>query len=145
MESYKYDIICHKAYSVAEKYHKNQVDKAGKEYMSHLTVVASSFMAQDLIVVALLHDVLEDTPCTEADLLRHEIPEDLIASVKTLTRKHGEPYFEYIARVKQDPRAVEVKLADLKHNMDESRFANPADYPLSLRKRYAKAIALLKS
>lgn len=137
------DTLCQIAYSIADKYHKNQVDKAGMPYMNHVTTVAFKVMTCDEHVVALLHDVIEDTECTATDLVDYGIPEHLVRSIEAMTRLDGETYFDFIKRVKKDPIARKVKLADLEHNMDETRMSDPSQYPESLRKRYVKAKAEL--
>ena len=140
---YFYDTLCHKAKKIASKYHKGQVDKAGEDYLEHIRAVASTFMTQDEHVVALLHDILEDTACTVDDLYRYGIPHRLIVSIEALTRCEGERYFEFIARLMKDPIAVKVKIADIRHNLDASRFPDPSTYPPSLKKRYEKALEML--
>lgn len=135
----EHDTLWHKAYKIAEKYHDGQVDKAGKPYMEHILKVSSTVMSLDEQVVALLHDVLEDTSCSATDLVDYGIPERLVTSIEAMSRKPGEQYSAFIKRVKKDPIARTVKLADLEHNMDETRFKDPSAYPESLRKRYLKA------
>lgn len=140
---YFYDTLCHKAKKIALKYHKGQLDKAGKDYMEHLIKVSSTFMTQDEHIVALLHDILEDTSCTVDNLHQYGIPARLIEAVVAMTRREGEAYFDYIQRLMQDPIAVKVKIADLRHNLDASRFPVPSSYPPSLKKRYEKALGML--
>lgn len=137
------DILCHKARYISLKYHKNQVDKAGKDYMEHIFAVASTFMTQDEHVVALLHDILEDTPCCADDLRDYGIPERLVCAVVALTRQKDERYFDFIERLMQDSIAVDVKIEDIRHNLDDTRFPDPSLYPASLKKRYEKALAML--
>lgn len=134
-----HDTLWHKAYKLAEKYHEGQVDKAGSPYMEHLLKVSSTVVTLDEQVVALLHDILEDTSCSATDLVCYGIPERLVTSIEAMSRKSGEQYSEFIKRVKKDPIARIVKLADLEHNMDETRFKDPSTYPESLKKRYLKA------
>lgn len=140
---YFYDTLCHKARKIASKYHAGQVDKAGNDYMEHLIAVSSIFMAQDEHVVALLHDILEDTSCAVDDLYRYGIPHRLIESILAMTRREGEAYFDYIQRLMKDPVAVKVKIEDLRHNLDASRLPVPSTYPPSLKKRYEKALGML--
>lgn len=139
----KHGTLCHKAYLLAKKYHKNQVDKAGNDYMEHLLAVASTVVTYDEQVVSLLHDIIEDTTCCAIDLLRYGIPERLVTAIQALTRQPGEAYSDFILRVLKDPIARVVKLADLRHNLDSSRFTDPSLYPESLRKRYTKAVGVL--
>lgn len=140
---YFYDTLCYRARKIAIKYHKGQVDKAGNDYLEHIQAVASTFMTQDEHIVALLHDILEDTSCTVDDLYQYGIPQRLVVSIVAMTRLEGESYFDFIARLMLDPIAVKVKIADIRHNLDASRFADPSAYPPSLKKRYEKALGLL--
>lgn len=102
---------------------------------------------QDAYIVGLLHDVLEDSNFTAEDLLQEpwSIPTRLVRVVETLTHKDdGLTYMEYIARVKQDPLARKVKIADLRHNMDISRLPAPLDDASRSRlERYQKAMDIL--
>ena len=68
------------------------------------------------LIVAWLHDVIEDTKVTEIDLLKAGIPFDLVNFVRVLTQKKDETYLQYILRVKENKVATTIKLADLKHN-----------------------------
>lgn len=138
-----YGELCHKARNIAFKYHKGQKDKAGNDYTEHLLSVSSNFMTQDEYVVSLLHDILEDTPCRAIDLLNYGIPLHLVEAVQTLTRKEGELYFDYIERISKQLLTIRVKLADLRDNLDVSRFSDPSAFSPSLKKRYEKALAIL--
>lgn len=111
--------------------------------MEHLLAVASTVVTYDEKVVSLLHDIIEDTTCCAMDLLRYGIPERLVTAIQALTRQPGEAYSDFILRVLKDPIARVVKLADLRHNLDSSRFTDPSLYPESLRKRYTKAVGVL--
>lgn len=72
-------------------------------------------------MVAVLHDVVEDTACTLGDLRRLGYPEGIITALDRLTRRDGEVYEAYIERVEDDPLARQVKLADLADNLANSR------------------------
>ena len=135
--------LCHKALKIAERYHKGQVDKAGNDYMEHVLAVSSSFMSQNEYVVSLLHDIIEDTTCRASDLIEYGIPQRLIVAIESMTRRDGERYFDFIKRLMQDPIAVKVKIADIRHNLDATRFPDPSLYPASLKKRYEKALEML--
>ena len=93
--------------------------------------------------VALLHDVVEDSDWTLEDLRKEGLPEEVVQAVGILTKKRNENYEEYILRVKQNPLARQVKLADLQHNSDLSRLANVTDRDRKRVAKYQKAIAFL--
>ncbi len=127
--------------------HAGQIDKLGRDYAEHhLRPVAESLAMFGGAVVAVgwLHDVLEDTTTSEADLYdagfggRYGITEQLV----TLTRIPGENYLDdYIARINRDPVARLVKLADLHVNLSSNPALAAVDAPTArrLRERYLRA------
>lgn len=129
---------------VASMAHRGQVDKMGTAYIEHPRAVASFLETETEKTVALLHDVLEDTYLTEDDL-RPVFGDEITDAVVALTRNDGEEYFAYIQRVKQNPLAVRVKLADLKHNTDRSRIDEPKENDFRRWDKYKKAIEILHS
>lgn len=112
-----------KAFEIAEKAHAGQVDKAGADYIFHPMTVAKS-CAEDIsaVIVALLHDVAEDTDLT-LEYLQKNVPltDEEITALKLLTHDKNIPYLEYIKAIKKNPFAKKVKLCDLEHNLDFSR------------------------
>lgn len=70
--------------------------------------------------IALLHDVAEDTDVT-IEMLEKDFPADVTDTLRLLTHEKGTDYFEYIRRIKENPLAKTVKLADIDHNSDETR------------------------
>lgn len=112
---------------LAIAWHGDQKDKAGKMYIRHPQRIANSFSKYigqgdtDAAAVGWLHDVLEDTECTIDGLRAANIPERIIAAVVILTHGPNEPLDSYYARVKANPLALKVKLADIADNMDPDR------------------------
>lgn len=129
---------------VASMAHRGQVDKMGTAYIEHPRAVASFVETETEKTVALLHDVLEDTYLTEDDL-RPVFGDEITDAVVALTRNDGEEYFAYIRRVKQNPLAIRVKLADLKHNTDRSRIDEPKESDFLRWDKYKKAMEILRS
>ena len=107
--------------------HDGQVDLAGVNYLHHLTTVANivkgQFDDENIIAVAYLHDILEDTKVDESQLRNH-FSRAIVESVKVLTKPKYENYQAYLERVKSNEWARVVKLADLKHNSELSRITN---------------------
>ena len=132
-----------KAYEIAAAAHAGQVDKAGNDYINHPLTVASFVAADDEKTVALLHDVVEDTPVTLQDLRDAGFSEAVVHAVDCVTKRDGEPLADYLCRVKSDPLATVVKLADLRHNSDLSRIPNPTERDLARVKRYHEEIQFL--
>lgn len=132
------------AHEIAKKAHAGQVDKAGMDYIKHPEAVASFVNTTEEKATAYLHDVLEDTQITAADLLNAGIPHNVVEAAQVLTKEKYTPYFEYLSRVKENSLARTVKLADLKHNSDRSRLARITDKDLKRLEKYRKAIKFLK-
>lgn len=136
-------LLYQQALAIAKDAHKGQVDKAGVDYIQHPLFVASLVEGELAKTVALLHDVVEDSDWTLEDLRKDGLPEEVVQAVGILTKKRNENYEEYILRVKQNPLARQVKLADLQHNSDLSRLANVTDRDRKRVAKYQKAIAYL--
>ena len=131
------------ALSIAKKAHKGQYDKAGVDYIEHPLFVASLVDTQEEKAVALLHDVLEDSPYTAEELILAGLPETVVTAVQVLTKKKGQDYQQYLELVKSNPIARCVKLADLKHNSDLSRLATITEKDMERFEKYKKAIDYL--
>jgi len=135
------------ARSLATEHHAGQFDKAGQPYLGHIERVADrvSHLEAEVFAAALLHDILEDTAATPADLAAAGIPATVIESVVLLT-KTGGPLDAYYARIREHPMALAVKLADIADNSDPARQAHLApEVRERLTRKYAKAIAALTS
>ena len=92
----------------------------------------------------MLHDLVEDTPYTLDDLRNLGFPPEVTDAVGLMTHDKSIPYMEYVARIKQNPIARAVKLADLRHNSDLSRLDSVGCKDLERAEKYKKAIALLE-
>ena len=125
--------------------HCGQVDKSGADYINHpLTVAAQVSDDVSAIIVALLHDTVEDTALT-LDELRTKIPltDDEAAALKLLTHDETIPYLDYVSAIKSNELARRVKVADLKHNSDLSRIKNPSPKDFARVEKYQTALKLL--
>lgn len=109
---------------IATGVHYGQVDKGGHPYIEHPKAVASFVKTEDEKTVAWLHDVVEDTYITLSDLKSVGFPIYIVNAVDAITRRKGEDRQVYLDRVANDPIAIQVKLADLKHNSDLTRIKN---------------------
>lgn len=109
---------------IATGAHYGQVDKGGNPYINHPKTVASLVNTTDEKTVAWLHDVVEDTNIEIVDLYSL-FSVWVVAAVDAITRKPNEDRQVYLNRVKANPIARVVKLADLKHNSDLSRIKRP--------------------
>ena len=125
--------------------HRDQVDKSGLPYVFHPFHLAEQMEDEDTTIVALLHDVVEDTEITFADLAQMGFSQQVIGAIQAMTHAEGVPYLEYVDQIKDNPIARRVKLADLRHNSDLSQLDQVDEKALERVKKYQAAIALLKN
>jgi (p)ppGpp synthase/HD superfamily hydrolase len=110
-----------KAISIAALAHAGQRDKAGAPYILHPLRVMLKMTTDQARIVAVLHDLIEDTDWTIERLVQEGFDPAIRAAVDCLTKREGEGYEAFIQRVQLNPLAVKVKIADLEDNMDGSR------------------------
>lgn len=130
----------------ARSIHANQVDKGGKPYIRHLQAVVDNLVdpTEDMMAVAWLHDSVEDTETTFDDLVYY-FGSSVAQAVDAITKRNGEPYSDYLNRVKANPIARLVKIADLSHNMDLSRLLKITEKDLERKAKYIKAKEFLEN
>lgn len=110
-----------KALKLCFEAHKDQVDKSGMPYVFHPFHLAEQMSDERSTIVALLHDLIEDTEYTFEDLRKMGFEDEVIEALVLMTHDDSVPYMTYVAAIKQNPIAKAVKLADLEHNSDLSR------------------------
>ncbi len=126
----------------AEEKHRGQTDKAGMPYIGHPRAVAAKLSGETEKIAALLHDTVEDTDTT-VDEIRGLFGDEVAEAVQCLTHEEGVPYMEYVARIKENPLARKVKLADLSHNMDLSRLPEITEKDQKRLEKYRAAYEML--
>ena len=134
-----------KAIKVAYEAHLGQLDYNDVPYIFHPYHLAEQMDDEVSCTVALLHDIVEDTPITLSDL-EQIFPAQVLEIVRLLTHDENIDYFDYIREIKKNPIATKVKLEDLKHNSDESRSIGSnltQDQLLYWKTKYAKAKEIL--
>lgn len=109
------------AIQLAAKAHAGQQDKAGKPYILHPIRVMLSVSTTDEQIAAILHDTVEDTSVTFEQLSEAGFSAEIINAVRALTKLDGESRVEAARRAAKHPIARQVKLADVKDNLDISR------------------------
>lgn len=130
---------------VLSKYaHAGQVDKAGKSYYLHPLAVSEKVESTDEKIVALLHDVLEDT-FVNITTIRNLFGPEIGNAVRAISRMEGEPYDDFIERLSKNELAKRVKMADLEHNMDLSRLPVVTDRDKRRFVKYKKALHFLQT
>ena len=138
-----YTDLTKKAMKLCFAAHKDQVDKSGLPYVFHPFHLAEQMSTEETTVVALLHDVVEDSGYTFADLAAQGFPAPVLDALRLLTHDKTVPYTDYVAAIKPNPIARAVKLADLRHNSDLSRLDRVDEAALRRVEKYRRAIALL--
>ena len=135
-----YNEAVKKAMNIAVYLHNGQLDRGGYPYMHHLMHVAEQFTTTDEVIVALLHDSVEDYGDHAWKLIDiGGFNAQVIHAISAITRRQNETYDEYIDRLSQNRLATRVKIEDLRHNMNKTR----AVLSDSLHKRYKKAFKKL--
>lgn len=129
---------------IARQAHEGQVDKSGQPYIEHPLRVMDRVDSEHARMAAVLHDVVEDTPVTAADLLAAGCPPLVVDAVIALSKADGEPQPVYLARVAANDIALVVKRADIADNMSPQRLArlDPATQA-RLAAKYANALRIL--
>ena len=139
-----YTPLTKKAMYLAYNAHHGQMDKSDVPYIFHPTHLAEQMEDEISCCVALLHDTVEDTDVTLAELAK-EFPREVVDAVALMTHAEGVDYFDYVRAVKQNPIARQVKLFDLLHNSDQTRCADlPAKKRAQLKEKYDRALAILR-
>ena len=127
------------AIKLALEKHHGQTDKAGEPYILHPLRVMAQMQTEAEQIVAVLHDVVEDSDVTLDDLRKQGYSEEIVTAIDHLSRRKTETYDEFIQRIKPNALAVRVKLGDLRDNMDLRRNATLDENALERFQRYRKA------
>ena len=133
-----------KAIKLAEKYHEGQFDKGGEPYIGHPLRVMEGVETIQEKVLAVLHDVLEDCEVSREQLIKDGIPEEIVTKLEILCKGKNEDYFDYINRIKTDTSTINVKLSDLKDNMNLDRLKEVSEKDKKRFEKYQKAESILK-
>lgn len=138
-----YTPMTKKALKLCFEAHKEQKDKSGMPYVFHPFHLAEEMTTEETTIVALLHDLVEDTNYTIEDLTHLGFDQAITDAIALMTHAEGVDYMDYVRKIKSNPIARKVKLADLRHNSDLSRLDAVDEKALQRREKYIKAIELL--
>ncbi len=130
---------------IAYNAHNGQLDKSDVPYIFHPFHLAEQMKTEHEVIVALLHDVVEDTDVTLEDLAAEGFPRDVLEAVRLLTHDRSVPYMEYIAGLKDNALAKKVKMADLLHNSDVTRLEGIDEEAGKRLKKYGAALQMLQN
>ena len=135
--------LLEKAISIALSVHKGKIDKGGNPYILHPLRVMLDMTTIEEKIVAVLHDVVEDSHTTIQNLRDENYSEEILDALTLLTKNQNQTYNEYILEIKKNTLATKVKLADLRDNMDKKRLLNPNKKDIARINKYKIAYSLL--
>ncbi len=140
-----YTPLTKRALHIAFDAHAGQMDRSGLPYVFHPFHLAEQMEDEVSVAAALLHDVVEDSGITFDALAMQGITQEVIGILKLLTHDPAVPYMEYVQKIKDsgNPRAIQIKLADLNHNADPTRLGEVTQEDLKRFQKYEAARALL--
>jgi len=134
-----------RAVFIAVQAHAGAKDKAGEAYILHPLRMMLKMRTETERIVAVLHDVVEDSDWTLEGLREEGFAEEVLTAVDHLTKRPGEEYEDFVRRAVRDPLALCVKIADLEDNLDQTRLKEPTDQDKVRMARYRKALAYAKA
>ena len=152
ISSHQQDTYISKARKIAEKVHSTQTDKKHYPYMAHINDVAKRVqsLGDEYIIVALLHDAIEDAVDHEdgekfQEEIINEISEtfrnDIVEAVNVMTKSSDDDYFsDYLPRVKNNKIAKEVKIADSSHNLSKAHLLDDESELQEKRSKYIRVL-----
>lgn len=126
--------------------HENHLDKGGKPYALHPIRIAMRLRTDDmeLMAIAMLHDVIEDSEMTIEDLRAEGFSQRVLDALALLTHDPEDSYETYIRKMAANIDAILVKLEDLRDNSDITRLKGLKDKDFKRMQRYQKAFTYLR-
>jgi (p)ppGpp synthase/HD superfamily hydrolase len=137
--------VLERCIALALEAHRGQVDRYGRPYILHPLQLMVQMETEAEMMAAVLHDVVEDSDKTLADIAGLGVPPEVVTAVALLTHdKENVPYETYIQVIKPSALARRIKLADLEHNMDLRRMDRVEEKDLVRLQKYQRARAALR-
>ena len=133
-----------RAIAIAAKAHAGKVDKAGAPYILHPLRVMLKLEGTEERIVAVLHDVVEDSDTTLEDLRNEGFSDVVVHAVDAVTIRSGESYDDFVRRAALNRIGRRVKLADLEDNSDLSRIPHPTEKDYARLAKYERAIQSIR-
>lgn len=133
------------ALKIALEAHNGQLDRAGKAYILHPLRIMAEMQTDQERIVAILHDVIEDSDHTLEDLRSAGFPAEIVAAVDLLTHREEDSYEDYVRKILGHALARQVKIGDLHDNMRIDRLPNPDEKDLERLMKYKNALAILNA
>jgi GTP diphosphokinase / guanosine-3',5'-bis(diphosphate) 3'-diphosphatase len=138
------DELLGNAIAIALIAHEGQVDKGGHQYIDHPLRVMSNVETLEEKIVAVLHDVVEDSNLTLEDLRVAGFSDLIVEAIDAISKREGEKRNDYLRRVMDNPVALNVKIADMTDNTNLSRIQQPTDRDIDRIRVYKKTILRLQ-
>lgn len=137
--------LYNKAIELARRYHAGQTDKMGRPYIEHILAVVDGVKryGENAMVVAALHDIVEDTDISISEL-EALFPKEIVDAVKVISKHHTIDDNTYYNNVKRNRLARVVKISDLEHNSDMRRIKSPSERDIARTARYVKRLKQLR-
>lgn len=132
-----------KAISLAVDAHFNQTRRNGEPYILHPIRVMLKMQTEEQKIVAILHDVIEDTSLTEEDLYLYGFSENVIKAIMLLTKSKDCNYEAYIDFIRRNEIARKVKIEDIKDNLDLEQLDRISEKDIARSQKYIRALAEL--
>jgi len=133
-----------RAIQIAVEAHSGAKDRGGKAYILHPISVMMRCETDEEKIVAILHDVVEDTDWTFEALRDEEFSETIIEALKTVTKhSEDEDYDEFIQRSLTNDIGRKVKIADLRENLDVTRIGELGKKDIERINKYKRALKTL--
>ena len=132
-----------RAIAIAAAAHEGQLDKAGAPYVFHPLRLMMRMATIEERIVAVLHDVVEDSVITFEDLEKEGFSTAVLEALESVTRRPSENYDKFVLRAAANPIGRRVKLVDLEDNCDLSRIAAPTEKDYARVEKYRRAIATI--
>ena len=133
-----------RAISIALDVHRGQTDRNGRPYILHPLHIMLQMDDEAEMIAAVLHDTIEDSEMTLEELREEGFSGEVLTAVELLTHdKESTPYEDYVRRLKPNPMARKIKMADLKHNMDIRRMDRVQESDLARLQKYHRAWRIL--
>ena len=137
--------LLEQAIYIAVQAHSGKLDKGGSPYILHPLRVMLTMVTTEEKIIAVLHDVIEDSSFTIQQLKQNGFSKKVLDAVSLLTKKENQSYQDYISVIKKNPLAAKIKLADLKDNMNITRLKKVTESDKLRIKKYKAAYNLLNS
>ncbi|SRR5260221_10108028 len=128
--------LLERAIQIALTAHAGQTSRDASPYILHPLRLMAEMDSDDERIVALLHDVIEDSSLTPEDLQKEGFASEVVEAVRLLTHEESVPNEEYVRRIKPNALARKVKLADLRDNADLRRMSGNQEKDSARLKKY---------